>query len=363
MRPQDPEALLRSPPQSGLWAWGRPEWPQFLAGWTVPQLRPQGRKHRSGRARAGLGSVVCRKSVGKPPLVALVESPPLCPLPSPPGARLLNPLSFPLQQPWQALPSRSTLSIPRFPAGPFEWGPPGLAGLALLLWSRVGGGDLLPPCRRRTPSSHVLGRSARSPARASAAAAAAEPPARSVSVPGTRHGGEETPGEAEGWRCATGTELPLPTLQPLPRCSARTYFRLAVARSRPGGNAEAGLEAQLGTRTDPEGFSLVDDGPMIHEMPTGGETEVHQSHRLGKVEPDSWSLKSVVSLETLPFWKLLFMVGVQLAVGLYVRYFKVTLNCTGPEDIFDLNQVPSHPESPPFSRPFLLLSLEGTFQI
>lgn len=175
-----------------------------------------------GRTGGGwAGKCGLHECVGKAPLVALIRSPPLCPLPSPPGARLPNPLSSPQQQPRQPLPSRSSLSIPRFPALPLEWGPSGLAGLGLL-WSGVGGGDLLPPCSR-TPSSHVLGRSARPAGRATAVAVAAEPPARAVSVPGTRQGGEEKPGEAEGWRCEAGTELPLPTLQP-PRCPVPTYL-------------------------------------------------------------------------------------------------------------------------------------------
>lgn len=86
---------------------------------------------------------MCRKgSPGRSDSVSSSLPPPITT-----GARLPNPLSSPLQQPWQPLPSRSSLSIPRFPARPLEWGPSGLAGLGLL-WSGVGGGDLLPPCSR-----------------------------------------------------------------------------------------------------------------------------------------------------------------------------------------------------------------------
>lgn len=158
----------------------------------------------------GLGTVVCRNVAGRLPWSSLVQSPPLCPLLSPPGARLPNPLSSPPCSP--ATPSRSSLSIPRFPVGPLEWGPLGLAGLRILR-SGVGGSDLLPP-RSRAPSSHVLGRSARPPGRAITVAAAAESPPRAVSIPGTGQGAERTPGETEGRRCGTGTELVPPTLQP-----------------------------------------------------------------------------------------------------------------------------------------------------
>lgn len=126
---------------------------------------------------------------------------PASPIPSPP---------LPAVQP--PLPSRSSLSIPRFPVGPLEWGPLGLAGLRILR-SGVGGSDLLPP-RSRAPSSHVLGRSARPPGRAITVAAAAESPPRAVSIPRTGQGAERTPGETEGRRCGTGTELVPPTLQP-----------------------------------------------------------------------------------------------------------------------------------------------------
>lgn len=186
----------------------------------------------------GLGSVVCRNvlkgSPGRSGSVSSSLPPPITTGSPPPQSPLL-----PSLQPWQPLPSRSSLSIPRFPAGPLEWEPSGLAGLGLL-WSSVGGGDLL-PLRSRTPSSHVLGRSARPPGRATAVAAAAEPPARTVSVPGTRvrQGGEETPGEAEGWRYATRTEQLLPTPQP-PWCLVHTYL-WTYSGSVPGGNAEARL--------------------------------------------------------------------------------------------------------------------------
>lgn len=161
---------------------------------------------------------MCRKgSPGRSDSVSSSLPPPITTGSPPPESPLLPSTAAPATPPFP----RSSLSIPRFPARPLEWGPSGLAGLGLL-WSGVGGGDLLPPSSR-TPSSHVLGRSARPPGRATAVAVAAEPPARAVSVPGTRQGGEEKPGEAGGWRCEAGTELPLPTLQP-PRCPVPTYL-------------------------------------------------------------------------------------------------------------------------------------------
>lgn len=102
-----------------------------------------------------------------------------------------------------------------------------------ILWFGVGGGDLLPP-GSRTPSSHVLGRSARPSGRVITVAAAAEPPARAVSIPGTGQGARKgrqvklrvgSVGPGQSWY------YPLCSLHgvPCPR-----FLDLTVARSRVG---------------------------------------------------------------------------------------------------------------------------------
>lgn len=153
---------------------------------------------------------MCRKgSPSRSNSVSTSLPPPITTGSPPPESPLLLSAAAPATPPFPLLPLHPTFSSPALKVGAFGAG-----------WCC--GGDLWPPCSR-TPSSHVLGRSARPPGRATAVAVAAEPPARAVSVPGTRQGGEEKPGEAEGWRCEAGTELRLPTLQP-PRCPVPTYL-------------------------------------------------------------------------------------------------------------------------------------------
>lgn len=137
---------------------------------------------------------------GKAPLVRSVSSslpPPTTtrgpppPIPSPPLC------SSPATPPFPLLPLHHTFSSRTPRVGAFG------AAVLRILRSGVGGGDLLPPCSR-TPSSHVLGRSARPPGGVITVAAAAEPPARAVSTRGTRQGEERRPGEAGSAAWDTG---------------------------------------------------------------------------------------------------------------------------------------------------------------